>query len=131
MGEATNSALTFILVWRGLRFPCLPVYALGHNHISSRKFEGKVLECSGPSQIQPMSVLANTEIHFTQTVLGIVEARVSTINIWYMSPKRMILLYMWPWPLRLTLCSLSAVGLLGLPSCCAPPLVYSKLLLPA
>lgn len=85
----------------------------GHNYISSRKIGGKVLEYSGPSQVQLMRVLANTEIHFTPTGLGIVQARVSTINIWYMSPNRMILLYMWPWPLRLTLCSLSAVGLLG------------------
>lgn len=68
--------MTFILVWRGLRFPCLPVYAFGAQMYFFQKIWGKILEYSGPLQVQPMSVLANTEIHFTPTGLGIVQASV-------------------------------------------------------
>lgn len=35
-----------------------------------------------PSRSRPMCIAANTEVHFTATGLGIVKARVSTINIW-------------------------------------------------
>lgn len=45
-----------------------------------QKIWGEVLAV--PSKSKPMCIAANTEVYFTATGLGIVQARVSTINIW-------------------------------------------------